>query len=62
MLQHCIVFTYKNSLNLIEKILYIINDRYNEVMYAKYCRPRMNDACTVCSGQLCQPPCRMLYG
>ena len=38
----------KNILILIEKFLYIINDRYSEVMCAKYDRSRMNDACTVC--------------
>ena len=38
----------KNILNLIEKFLYIINDRHSEVMCAKYGRSRMNDAHTVC--------------
>ena len=46
MLQHCIVCAYKNILSLIETFLYIINHRYSEVMYAKYCRSRMNNACT----------------
>ena len=61
MLQHCIVCAYKNILNLIKKFLYIINDRYSEVMYAKYCRSRMNNACTVCLADFVGLPAKVIW-
>ena len=33
----------KNILNLFEEFLYIINDRYSDVMCAKYGTSRMNN-------------------
>ena len=27
-------------------------------MYAKYCRSRMNNVCTVCLAECCWPPCK----
>ena len=44
----CIQSSTKDILILIEKFLYIINDRYSEVMCAKYDISRMNDVLTVC--------------
>ena len=61
MLQYCIVCAYKNILNLIKKFLYIINDRYSEVMYAKYCRSRMNDMCTVCPANFVSLPAKVIW-
>ena len=46
MLQHCIVCTYENYFIICFFIL--LNDRYSEVMFAKYGGSRINDACTVC--------------
>ena len=37
-----------NILNLIEKFLYIINNRYSEIICAKYDSSIMNGVCTVC--------------
>ena len=37
-----------NILNLIEKFLNIINNRYSEIICAKYDSSFMNNACTVC--------------
>ena len=47
-----------NILNPIEKFPYIINNRYSEIICAKYDSSIMNDAHPVLSGQLCQPPCK----
>ena len=62
MLQHCIVCTYKKIFyNLFEEFLYIINDRYSEVMCAKYGRSRMNDACTVCLADFVGLPAKVVW-
>ena len=51
----------KNILNLFEEFLYIINDRYSEVMCAKYGRSRMNDACTVCPADFVSLPAKVVW-
>ena len=50
----------KNILILIEKFLYIINDRYSEVMCAKYDRSRMNDVLTVCLANFVSLPAKVV--
>ena len=47
--------------NLFEEFLYIINDRYSEVMHAKYGRSRMNDACTVCLADFVGLPTKVIW-
>ena len=49
----------KNILNLFKEFLYIINDKYSEVMCAKYGRSRMNDACTVCLANFVSLPTKV---
>ena len=61
MLQHCVVYAYKNILNLFEKFLYIIIDRHSEVMCAKYGRCRMNDAHTVCPANFVGLPAKVIW-
>ena len=62
MLQHYIVCAYeKIFLNLFEEFLYIINDRYSEVMCAKYGRSRMNDAHTVCLADFVGLPAKVVW-
>ena len=51
----------KNILNLFEEFLYIINDRYSEVMCAKYGRSRMNGACTVCPVDFVSLPAKVVW-
>ena len=51
----------KNILNFFEKFLYIINDRHSEVICAKYGRPRMNDACTVCLADFVGLPAKVIW-
>ena len=48
------------SLNLIEKILYIINNRYSEIISAKYDSSIMNDACTVCLADFVGLPAKVI--
>ena len=48
-----------NILILIKKLLYIINNRYGEIICAKFDGSRMNNACTVCPAECCQPPCKI---
>ena len=50
----------KNILNLLKEFLYIINDRYSEVMCAKYGRFRLNDVCTVCLADFVGLPAKVV--
>ena len=51
----------KNILSLFKEFLYIINDRHNKVMCAKYGRSRMNDACTVCPADFVGLPAKVVW-
>ena len=51
----------KNILILIKRFLYIINDRYNGVMCAKYDRSRMNNVCTVCLADFAGLPAKVIW-
>ena len=48
-------------LSLFKEFLYIINDRHNEVMCAKYGRSRMNDVCTVCLAYFVSLPAKVVW-
>ena len=50
----------KNILHLFKEFLYIINDRYSEVMCAKYGGSRLNDACTVCLADFVGLPTKVI--
>ena len=50
-----------NILNLIEKFLYIINNRYSEIICAKYDSSIMNDACTVCLADYVSLPAKVVW-
>ena len=56
----CMWFTMSNILNLIEKFLYIINNRYSEIICAKYDSSIMNDACTVCLANYVSLPSKVI--
>ena len=45
-----------NILILFKKLFYIINNRYGEIIYAKYDGSMMNDVCTVCPADIVCPP------
>ena len=51
----------KNILNLFENFLYIINDKYSEVLCTKYGRSRMNNACTVCLAHFVGLPAKVVW-
>ena len=51
----------KNILNLFKELLYIIYDRHNEDMCAKYGRSRMNDVHTICLADFASLPAKS-YG
>ena len=50
-----------NILKLIEKFLYIINNRYSEIICAKYDNSVMNDACTVCLADYVSLPAKVIW-
>ena len=50
-----------NILNLIEKFLYIINNRYSEIICAKYDSSVMNNACTVCPADYVGLPAKVIW-
>ena len=50
-----------NILNLIEKFLYIINNRYSEIICAKHDSSIMNDACTVCPANYVSLPAKVVW-
>ena len=49
-----------NILKLIEKFLYIISNRYSEIICAKYDSSIMNDACTVCPADYVGLPAKVV--
>ena len=51
----------KNILNLFKELLYIIYDRHNEDMCAKYGRSRMNDAHTICPANFASLPAKVVW-
>ena len=51
----------KNILNLFEEFLYIINDRYSEVICAKYGRSRVKDACTISLADFASLPAKVVW-
>ena len=51
----------KNILNLFQELLYIIYDRHNEVMCAKYGRSRMNDVHTICLADSVGLPAKIVW-
>ena len=50
-----------NNLNLIEKFLYIINNRYSEIICAKYDSSIMNDVHTVCLADYVSLPAKVIW-
>ena len=54
-------FITSDILNLIEKFLYIINNRYSEIICAKYDSSIMNDACTVCPADYVGLPAKVIW-
>ena len=51
----------KNILNLFEELLYIIYDRHNKDMCAKYGRSRMNDPHTICLADFAGLPAKVVW-
>ena len=50
-----------NILNLIDKFLYIINNRYSEIICAKYDSSIMNDVHTVCLADYVGLPAKVIW-
>ena len=50
-----------NILKLIEKFLYIISNRYSEIICAKYDSSIMNDACIVCPADYVSLPAKVIW-
>ena len=53
-------FIMLNILILIENFLYIINNRYVEIICARYDGSWMNDACTVCLADFVGLPAKVI--
>ena len=51
----------ENILVLFEEFLYIINDRYSEVICAKYGRSRVNDAHTINPANFVSLPAKVVW-
>ena len=49
-----------NILNLIQKFLYIINNRYSEILCAKYDSSIMNGVCIVCPANYVSLPAKVV--
>ena len=50
-----------NILILIKKLPYIINNKYGEIICAKYDGSSMNDACTICPADFVSLPAKVVW-
>ena len=57
----CMQFIMLNILILIEKFLYISNNRYVEIICANYDGSWMNDMCTVCLANFVGCPTKVVW-
>ena len=57
----CMQSITSNILNLTEKFLYIINNKYNEIIGAKYDSSIMNDVHTVCLVDFVSLPAKVIW-
>ena len=57
----CIQFVMSNILNLIENFIDIINNKCCLIMCAKYYNCNMNDAHTICPGDIVSHPAKVIW-